>query len=59
MARRYEPRTHLLGPITGGGFHRTLCEHDMTPCFKVTSDPELVTCAICTWRMAKVPQRAN
>ena len=49
---KYHPVTHLLGAMTGGGFYRTLCEHH-TASLKTTTDPEKVTCAICTWRMSK------
>lgn len=52
MTKKYIKVTHLLGPMTGGGFHRTLCEHDVAT-LKTTTDPDEVTCAICTWRMKR------
>ena len=50
--RKRVPKVHLLGPWTGGGFRRTLCEHALER-LRTTQDAAEVTCAICTWRMAE------
>lgn len=44
-------RVHLWGPGTGGGFRRTLCEHRVSATMNATDDRDLVTCAICIWRI--------
>ena len=51
MRNRYKtPKVHLLGPVTGGGFRRTLCEHALGN-LETTEKPKEVTCQICQWRM--------
>ena len=46
-------KVHLLGPVTGGGFCRTLCEHAISPYMNATTIQEEVTCQICVYRAAK------
>lgn len=55
---KYEPKIHLIGPITGGGFFRTVCEYSIEG-QEVTRHAEKVTCAKCTRRMPKAPERAT
>ena len=51
-------KVHLLGPITGGGFYRTLCERSLEG-LEATRDPGKVDCAICQWRMRRAALRAK
>jgi hypothetical protein len=54
MSNRYKtPKVHLLGPVTGGGFSRTLCEHYVTPLMQTSEDSEKVTCQVCSERIVK------
>ena len=46
-----ENKVHFFGPITGGGFYRTLCEHEITYSIKATTDKTLVTCQNCHSRL--------
>jgi hypothetical protein len=49
-------KVHLVGPMTSGGFFRTLCEHNISATMNATADKESVTCAICVWRMQRIDQ---
>lgn len=49
-------KTHMLGPTTGSGWNRTLCEKfvatgPMADDVLVTADPDQVTCGHCRRRM--------
>ena len=53
MSNRYKsPKVHLLGPVTGGGFRRTLCEHSLGA-LQTAPSPDKATCQICVWRASK------
>jgi hypothetical protein len=53
---RFPRKVHLIGPLTAGGFFRTLCEHNISATMNATADKESVTCAICVWRMQRIDQ---